>query len=104
MPNRVTDDWAEAAPAAAITASAIRDFFMQVSPRLNIGLRLRMGCECRHVRAPTGSPGQPPFGKLSLLHQTAFSCAKHLARPTCFRCAPATREQRLSGIRTTDAG
>src|SRR4051812_15506122 len=38
-PNSVTDDWAKAALVAASAAKAIRVFFMQVSPRLNIGLR-----------------------------------------------------------------
>src|SRR3954453_5795933 len=40
MPNSVTDDWAEAAPAAASAASAIKVFFMQVVPGMgNSGVR-----------------------------------------------------------------
>src|SRR3954463_15736321 len=101
IPNRVTDDWAEAAPAAAITASAIRDFFMQVSPRLNIGLRCVWVFECRHARVPTGSPGQPPFGKLLLFHQTAFPRAKVLAGKATNRCGRTTRPPKPSGARAT---
>ena len=54
-------------------------FHLQVSPRLNIGLRCEGVTECRHFRAPAGSPGQPPFGKLWLLHQSGLSFAKYLA-------------------------
>src|SRR5512141_2068859 len=90
MPNSVTDDWAEAVPAAARTARAINDFFMQVSPRLNIGLRCEGVTKCRHFCAPAGSPGQPPFGKLSLLHQSGLSFAKYLAFPRRFRCTRTT--------------
>src|SRR5205085_7788847 len=41
MPNSVTEDWAEAAPAAASAASAIRVFFMRGSPWLGKGSELR---------------------------------------------------------------
>src|SRR5262245_37724452 len=96
IPNSVTDDWAEAAPAAAITASAIRDFFMQVSPRLNIGLRCAWVFECRHARVPTGSPGQPPFGKLLLFDQRLLARAKDLARKEAIRCGRTTSPARPS--------
>src|SRR5512140_3921496 len=92
MPNSVTDDWAEARPANdASAARAIRDFFMQVSPRLNIGLRCEGLTKCRHFCAPAGSPGQPPFGKLTLLHQSGLSFAKYLAFQRGFRCTRTTQ-------------
>src|SRR3954464_4428636 len=81
----------------------MRDFFMQVSPRLNIGLRCDWEIECRHVRAPTGSPGQPPFGRLLLLHQTAPPIAKVLAGTEPFRCTRTTSNRPLSGPRATTA-
>src|SRR6185369_4942789 len=90
IPNSVTEDWAEATPAVASTARAIRVFFMQVSPRLNIGLRYEGVAKYRRFCAPAGSPGQPPFGKLSLLHQSSLSFAKYLAFPRRFRCTRTT--------------
>ena len=57
MPKIVTEDWAEAAPAAARTARAIKDFFMQVSPRLNIGAPLAKGSRNAGTLVLPPSPG-----------------------------------------------
>src|SRR5215213_8752456 len=64
IPNRVTDDWAEAAPAAAITANAMRDFFMQVSPRLNIGLRCEWEIGMQARSCSHRIPGPTSFWKV----------------------------------------
>jgi hypothetical protein len=74
----VTEDCANAPVAAARAANATRDFFIEISPRLNIGLRydklLAVTCFtfCR-------SPGPTPvFGKLYLLNQTQRGGAKEI--------------------------
>src|SRR5574344_2599465 len=54
-PYRVTEDWAIAAPEAASTARAIRDFFIAITPRFDRGRSV-----CHQKRRPF-EPRQPPF-------------------------------------------
>jgi hypothetical protein len=44
---------------------------------------------------PAGSPGQPPFGKLVLLHQRIGRFAKELTGIFAFRCSLATKPPTL---------
>src|SRR5690348_11587388 len=89
-PNSVTEDWAEAAPAAARTAKGIRDFFMQVSPRLNIGLRCEGVTKCRQFMLPPDPRANLLLGRLEVLHQRGLAFAKYLASGTGFRCTRTT--------------
>src|SRR6185436_9771628 len=104
IPNSVTEDWAEAAPAAARTAKAIRDFFIASFSKVKHGAPVQVEARPvlrQQVQATSAlhpdSPGQPPFGKLSLFHQRDFSGAKDLARRLVFRCTRTTFARRQSG-------
>jgi hypothetical protein len=66
-PEMVTVDWAEATPTTAKAAKAIRDFFIESSPkfeRQTPGLKI---------------PGRAPIRKLNRLHQSWSGKAKEWA-------------------------
>src|SRR6266498_2146842 len=85
----------------ASAARAIRDFFMQVSPRLNRGLRCEGVTKCRHSCAPAGSPGQPPFGKVGGIAPEGLFFRKVFSLSESDSLHPDNRKQWLSGPHAT---
>src|SRR5574343_951782 len=54
-----------AAPEAASTARAIRDFFIASYSKVKHRAPVRGVLGAKHLRSPAGSPGQPPGGEVA---------------------------------------
>ena len=79
-------------PAMALSAAkAIRVFFIENFSKVKHRAPVRGLIEAIACKSSTRDPGQPPFGKLYVLHQTEVSAAMKSGKKLDLRCRQATR-------------